>query len=540
MDEEIIDKKYKINLKFLLGRGTFSRVYLGYDQEESRKVAIKQIEHDMIPEEHIQRISSEISLVKKLNHPNIVRTYDVITISKKTFIIMEYCGGGDLAQLIKTEKIREEKARYYLYQLMKGLEYLRSKNILHRDLKPANLLLSDDKRILKIADFGFAKVFVEDDLSQTLCGSPLYMAPEMFFEGKYTSKSDLWSVGMILYQLLYTKTPYSDARNQVELRSMMVNVPISYSKNVHLSMECYDLLHNLLQKDSSIRISWSEFYNHLWWKGYIQDIDLSMSISPLRVASRDLNSHNIDSSEFIEKNSSYNSKKVSIGFEILGKSHSNDNTNNTNTSINSSNNSSKNSHTLPANPFKSKSSTEYPSTHIISSIPIQIPTNYGVQNESLSYTPRGYINDYQPSSPQLYPETLGRTPPITHSDGCRFDRKSTHEPMKITQSYVLLPPVSQVNTSSQKHVNTQISTSLNSSQKQISTSLNSSQKQISTSLNSSQKQVNTSLSSSQRQVNPPINSSINSNTLNISDQETTGWIGMFTTSIKSLFTPTLK
>jgi serine/threonine protein kinase len=285
-----INERYRYRYRYVLGKGSYSQVYEGFDRKEKRRVAIKRIDLQIVPEAYIRRLPEELSLMKDLNFRYIIRTYDVIfpessiaepessficTESKYIYIIMEYCSGGDFSKYLKNQAnsskgLKENRVRYYLYQLMRGLNYLRERNILHRDLKPSNLLLSEDHLVLKIADFGFARRFDETDLSRTICGSPLYMAPEMLLSKKYNNKSDLWSVGVIMYEALYG-TPVYNAVNIIELYSMIKNVPVTYPKNVPVSMACLDCLHRLLQKEPEKRMSWSEFYSHQWWIGVINE-----------------------------------------------------------------------------------------------------------------------------------------------------------------------------------------------------------------------------------------------------------------------------
>ena len=283
-----LNDKYQFNTQQPIGKGSSSRVYSGKNLVTDETVAIKQIDLDMIEEQFRRRITTEIDILIQLNHPNVVKIYDVISVNNDTinltskqslpthtnaiYIIMEYCDGGDFDKLINSHKrLREGQARQYFFQLMKGLHYLREQKILHRDLKPANILLTHNKTILKIADFGFARKFGEEDLSQTFCGTPLYMAPELYTEGEYSSKSDLWSVGIMLYQALFGKAPYADARNSIQLAGFLRSRPITFPKNIQVSNECLDLLVNLLQKDTLLRISWVEFYRHAWWNKVVPD-----------------------------------------------------------------------------------------------------------------------------------------------------------------------------------------------------------------------------------------------------------------------------
>ena len=135
-----------------------------------------------------------------------------------------------------------------------------SNNIIHRDLKPQNILISDIGDI-KITDFGFARYFDNDLLIQTICGSPLYMAPEIMKNQKYDYKSDLWSVGIIFYEMLIGYTPYK-SKNIYELIRKIENDNIDIPNKFHLSIDCKNLLFALLKKNPEERISWEDFFNH--------------------------------------------------------------------------------------------------------------------------------------------------------------------------------------------------------------------------------------------------------------------------------------
>eukprot|EP01105_Mastigella_eilhardi_P001941 TRINITY_DN12385_c1_g1_i5.p1 TRINITY_DN12385_c1_g1~~TRINITY_DN12385_c1_g1_i5.p1 ORF type:complete len:448 (+),score=105.94 TRINITY_DN12385_c1_g1_i5:437-1780(+) len=152
-------------------------------------------------------------------------------------------------------------------QLAAGLETLYKKNIIHRDLKPQNLLLHKDRRgvmTLKLADFGFAR-FVDNqqELLATICGSPLYMAPEVLHNEKYSRKSDLWSVGVILFEMLTGCQPFG-GKSQVELYNNQRSTQFVVPPDVKVSDSLHDLLGRLLEFDSENRITWEDFFRHQW------------------------------------------------------------------------------------------------------------------------------------------------------------------------------------------------------------------------------------------------------------------------------------
>ena len=261
--------KYII-FKEKIGRGTFSNVYKGYYPELKVEIAVKKINRRGI-EKMRKYIDTEIEIMKDLNHPNITKLYDVIYDNRKNYeniyLILEYCPNGDLTSLLKKKKIMDEsEAKKYLQQLANGLKYLTENNIFHRDLKPQNILIGKDN-ILKITDFGFAKSVNSSDISETFCGSPLYMAPEILTYQKYTYTADLWSVGVILYEMLTGETPFT-GNNLYNLVSNMKDNEVRIPNYTNLSSECKQLLFSLLQKDPSNRLSWEKFYNHPWFKDH--------------------------------------------------------------------------------------------------------------------------------------------------------------------------------------------------------------------------------------------------------------------------------
>jgi len=184
------------------------------------------------------------------------------------YLMLEYCNGGDLSSFLKTHTLSEEEALKLMLQFNSGLKVLWENNVIHRDLKPQNLLLSisnENLITLKIGDFGYAKT-MEDSLMETLCGTPLYMAPEILKGGqiKYTNKADLWSVGCILYEMLFGKPPYG-AKNQKELFDNIQGKKLDFPQIPPISKEALDLVKKLLMKEYADRISWVDYFDHFWF-----------------------------------------------------------------------------------------------------------------------------------------------------------------------------------------------------------------------------------------------------------------------------------
>ena len=181
---------------------------------------------------------------------------------------MDYFAKGDLSQFLNGKPLREKYCKKYMRQLSQGLEYLLNNNILHRDLKPQNILLTDEFNI-KITDFGFARKFEKNYIFNTLCGSPMYMAPEIINKRDYTYKSDLWSVGIIMYEMLHGYTPYK-VNNFLELLTFVNKNDILIK--IEITPGCRNLLLSLLKKNHNERLDWDDFFNHPWFS--INEIQL--------------------------------------------------------------------------------------------------------------------------------------------------------------------------------------------------------------------------------------------------------------------------
>lgn len=258
--------KWKYSLEDKIGRGSTAEVYKAFHQETNQIAAIKivDIKKVKVSAKFFKYLNNEIEILKQLNHDNVVKLYDVIIDRQYKYLIFEYCSGGELTKYIpKNKGVSEVQARNWLVQLTKGLKYLRSKNIIHRDLKPQNILLSDNdpkKSTIKIADFGFAKIHNSDELLNSICGTPLYMAPEMLKDNKYSDKSDLWSIGCILYEMLTGKV-LVNVSNLSDLIKRLENPP-PVKIEVKVSKQCLHLLSALLQYNIKSRINWEEFFSH--------------------------------------------------------------------------------------------------------------------------------------------------------------------------------------------------------------------------------------------------------------------------------------
>lgn len=279
---------YEIYTNKKIGSGKYSQVYMGKctDAEKIKKyningtVAIKKIKTEPLSFKTKKLVQSEVEIMNKIKenpHDNIIKCIDVVEMIDYVYIVMEYCE-NDMAKLIK-HPLSERNAKFYFYQIVNALSYLHKNNIMHRDLKPRNILISN--RQVKICDFGFAKN--STGKFSTKCGSPLYMAPEILNNLSYCDSIDVWSAGIILYELLFGVNPFSNCQNIDEVKEYMKNSKIEIPPKklkirYKLSHDCITLLESLLQVDNNKRIKFVDLYKHKWfdsfdYKEYIKYID---------------------------------------------------------------------------------------------------------------------------------------------------------------------------------------------------------------------------------------------------------------------------
>ena len=253
---------YKV-IKKSIGKGSFSKIYKAYDKN-NEIVAIKIIKKKNIKNEKL--IQREISVLQSLDHNNIIKLLDVFATNNRYYLIFDYCEYGDLKNYMYHEhpNLNELEILNIMKQIKNGLQYLFNNKIVHRDLKPQNILITR-KQIIKISDFGFAKIYNEGSMGQTICGSPLYMAPEILTYKNYTDLADLWSVGVIMYELLFKETPVK-GENLYKLVNNLKKYNFNkHSMNITYSKQAVDLLDKLLKKEPKLRIRWQDFFNHDWF-----------------------------------------------------------------------------------------------------------------------------------------------------------------------------------------------------------------------------------------------------------------------------------
>ena len=266
------DVKKNFELIYVLGTGAFGKVRLYRDRTNKELLyAIKTLKKEGISKTQYELIQSEINILSKLDHPNVVKYFGTFEDDFYLHIMMEYLQGHDLFKIITLKdytKIEEKDMSEIIYQLFKTLIFLHTKNIVHRDIKPENILFSNKKdySTLRIIDFGLATQTVKDTKS---VGTPYYMSPELI-DGISVPKSDVWSVGVIMYQMLTGKFPFNSSGDKNNLLDNIKKNPYNtkYLEEVEYSDEVKDLIGKILVKDYNKRLSSEECIQHPWFKKF--------------------------------------------------------------------------------------------------------------------------------------------------------------------------------------------------------------------------------------------------------------------------------
>jgi DNA helicase-2/ATP-dependent DNA helicase PcrA len=205
-----------------LGGGRFGDVFLAFDTILEKNFALK---ITRMHKEDIVMLKDEAKLLSSLNHPHVVRFYNIDIIDNKFVLVMEYIKGSTLRDMIRHGGMDVNEAARMMLQMIDAIEYAHSMSVLHRDLKPENVLIADDGTI-KITDFGLARFIKSGTLAASTAGTPIYMAPEAWF-GEFTEKSDIWSLGVIFYELLTGVPPFMDdsldgLRKKIEKNALLL------------------------------------------------------------------------------------------------------------------------------------------------------------------------------------------------------------------------------------------------------------------------------------------------------------------------------
>nr|XP_046147039.1 MAP/microtubule affinity-regulating kinase 3-like isoform X2 [Oncorhynchus gorbuscha] len=261
-----------------IGKGNFAKVKLARHILTGREVAIKIIDKTQLNPTSLQKLFREVRIMKILNHPNIVKLFEVIETEKTLYLVMEYASGGEVFDyLVAHGRMKEKEARAKFRQIVSAVQYCHQKHIVHRDLKAENLLLDADMNI-KIADFGFSNEFVMGSKLDTFCGSPPYAAPELFQGKKYDGPEvDVWSLGVILYTLVSGSLPF-DGQNLKELRERVLRG--KYRIPFYMSTDCENLLKRFLVLNPSKRGTLEQIMKDRWINAGCEEDEMKPFVEP--------------------------------------------------------------------------------------------------------------------------------------------------------------------------------------------------------------------------------------------------------------------
>ena len=279
------NKDIRKNYEFIsmLGNGSFGKVRLYRDKNYKELLfAIKTLKKEGITSYHFSLLKQEVDILSNMDHPNIVKYFGIFEDDYFIHIVMEYLKGQDLSKIISLKNytdFNENQMGQIIHQLLKALSFIHSKNIIHRDIKPENILFSDKRNIfsLKLIDFGLA-TFQEQE--KKTAGTPMYMSPEMV-DGNGTYVSDIWSVGVVVYQMVTGKLPFDGGENDENqiLYEHIKNDEYNKEKlnNVECSDDVKDFIDKALQKDIKKRMTVQEALNHPWIKKFnVNSLDPSL------------------------------------------------------------------------------------------------------------------------------------------------------------------------------------------------------------------------------------------------------------------------
>ena len=260
--------KYTIFLEKKIGKGSFGDVFLGTDNIEIQLYAIKERKLNnkfaSTKEKFFELLKREVTNAKLLiKHPNIVSFIDIIQEENEVYAICEYCQDGSLTYLLQKNggKLEENQVLEIFKQILEGFKLLHKNNIIHRNLKPSSILMQND--VAKITGFYFSKHVLDADKKQlmTSFGTPQYMAPEIFESKEYSSKCDIWSLGITLYELLYGDFPWRGKTTHDLIENNIKKKTLNFPETQIVGKKMKDLISAMLVFDQEKRISWNELFS---------------------------------------------------------------------------------------------------------------------------------------------------------------------------------------------------------------------------------------------------------------------------------------
>ncbi|XP_025114695.1 SNF-related serine/threonine-protein kinase-like isoform X3 [Pomacea canaliculata] len=263
------------DLEDTIGRGHFAVVKLARHVFTGEKVAVKVIDKTKLDEVSRSHLFQEVRCMKLVQHPNVVRLYEVIDTQTKLYLILELGDGGDMYDYIMkhTGGLEEKLAKRYFRQIVEAISYCHKLHVVHRDLKPENVVFFEKLGLVKLTDFGFSNMFAPGKKLETSCGSLAYSAPEILLGDSYDAPAvDVWSLGVILFMLVVGSPPFQEANDSETLTMIM---DCKYRVPSHISDSCRGLISSMLQRDPAHRATLSQIMDHSW----LNDGDMTPVVS---------------------------------------------------------------------------------------------------------------------------------------------------------------------------------------------------------------------------------------------------------------------
>ena len=256
-------------IRIIIGEGSFSQVFLYTDPITNKKYAVKQINknENCYLTQKKNTIFNEINIQGRITHPNIIKLYNYFEYESNMYLILEYACNDNLFYLSKSQKFFSEGvAFYYFIQALNAIYFLHTHSIIHRDLKPENLLINENN-ILKLCDFGWS-VKLNNNKRTTFCGTIEYMAPEIIKKQRYDESIDIWSLGVLLYELVHSYSPFvTEDLDTTKIENNIIKQDLKFKEGV--SEEFKDLITQLLIKNCEKRIKIEEIYQHPFVLKYV-------------------------------------------------------------------------------------------------------------------------------------------------------------------------------------------------------------------------------------------------------------------------------
>ena len=258
LERECIESDFELIGNKPIGNGAFGKVWKVIHINTKKEYCIKTInKRDIIEQKLIKQLNKEISIMYEINHPHSIKLINHFEDEKKIYMIMEYASNGNLFSYMKKNKLNNETIIQFLRETISIIKYLHSLNIIHRDIKPENLLLDNNFRI-KLCDYGWATHYNNNEHINTFCGTPEYVAPEIIKKEFYDEKIDIWSIGVLLFEMICNYSPFSANNNNDRFKNI-IKGKINWPKNINFKAK--KLIEKILKINPNERLSLNDILN---------------------------------------------------------------------------------------------------------------------------------------------------------------------------------------------------------------------------------------------------------------------------------------